>query len=259
MSKEYKIVNSNFTNDCVIINLLYIVLFLVVIIIIWKLVNIYKSENNENFDNANANANTNTSPISEQSLQNMTQEQLANELAKKNKELANIKNVVQDTLEKQSRAIYFSQNFNKVDSSSFDSELNFLLYDFATTKFPSMDFEGKKVITNKEELEKTLGEISKMKSIYKPGDVVTANSTFGIGKNDICYRNNGKPINPTAEFVSQYPNCMVCEVEDDANLKDSSAWKNTRTNIKKVCLYNPNAEPNTGIPNLDQCKNFCKV
>lgn len=263
MSKEYQIVNSNFTNDCVVLNLLYVVLFIVVVIVIWKLANLYKHTHNPNekFDNfiTNENIQKNSTDPTNNLLKNMSQEQLTIELAKKNNELSNIKNVVQETLAKQSKAIYFSQNFNKVDSSSFDNELNFLLYDFASTKFPSVDFEGKKVIGTNEELEKVLDDVSKMKNIYKPGDIVSANSTFGIGPNDICYRNNGIPIKPTGEFVEQYPSCMVCEVEDESHYKNSNAWKNTKTNIKKVCLFNPNAEPNTGIPNLSQCKTFCGI
>ena len=52
---------------------------------------------------------------------------------------------------------------------------------------------------------------------------------------------------------------MVCSVEDNKNLTDTLGWKNTKTNIAKVCLYDPNATSKTGTPNLAQCKTFCNI
>lgn len=190
-------------------------------------------------------------------IKKLSSEQILSSLIDKNNELTNIKNTIQDKLEKQSQAIYISQNYNKVDSSSFDDELLFLLTDFANTKLPEIDIDNKKLIDTKEELGSILSEASKMKNFYKPGDIVTANSTFEIDKNNICYRHDGKPIKPSQEFISKYPECMVCSIEHGHDVHDSNSWKYTRTNIDKVCLYNPTAEANSGIPNLQQCKQFC--
>jgi hypothetical protein len=122
--------------------------------------------------------------------------------------------------------------------------------------------EGKKIISKQSELDVILTEAKNMKNFYKPGDIVTLNSTFGISKNDICYRQNNKPIKPTPDFIAKYPNCMVCAIEDendDIDLKNTQGWINTKTNISKVCLYNPDANPNSGIANLEQCKTFCNI
>ena len=181
------------------------------------------------------------------------------ELQSKNDELMNMKNTIQNKLQEQTQAILISQNYDKVDSSSFDDELSFLLVDVANTQLPSIDIQGKKIVQTQSELYDVLGEATRMKNYYKPGDIVTANSTFNIGKNDICYRSNGKSIKLDSNFISQYPNCMVCSVESENNLENSNAWTNTKTNINKVCLYNPKAEANSGIPDLKQCQQFCSI
>jgi hypothetical protein len=181
------------------------------------------------------------------------------ELIEKNKELTNIKNTIQDKLEQQSKAIYISQNYNKVNSDSFNDEMIFLLYDFSNTKFPEIDFENKKIIDTQSKLESVLSEVKLMKNFYKPGDIVNANSSFDIDKNQICHRHDGKPIKPTVEFLQRYPECMVCSVESEDNVYNNNSWKTTKTNIDKVCLYNPDAESNSGIPNLIDCQKFCNV
>lgn len=152
-----------------------------------------------------------------------------------------------------------SQNFLKVDESSFNDELNFLLFDFANTKLPEINMDNKKLINTQSEFNEITAEAKTMKNFYKPGDIVNSNSTFDITKNDICYRSNGKPINPDANFVKNYPNCMVCSVENPNTLENSNAWIHTKTNIKEVCLFNPNAESNSGIANQEQCQKFCNI
>ena len=219
MSKKYQITNLNQDDDCTIFYLLYIVLFFVVIFIIYKVIFIYNKT--ESFDN------TIGSKI-------QSTEQIMLELQSKNDELMNMKNTIQNKLQEQTQAILISQNYDKVDSSSFDDELSFLLVDFANTQLPSIDIQGKKIVQTQSELYDVLGEATRMKNYYKPGDIVTANSTFNIGKNDICYRSNGKSIKLDSNFISQYPNCMVCSVESENNLENSNAWTNTKTNINKV-------------------------
>ncbi len=253
MSK-YEILNSKSSNDCLIVKFLYIVLFVVVVIIVWKFSSKYILNQNENFFVQN-----------QENILNMTQQELIEQLEKKNNEISNIKNTVQDALNKQSTAIYIAQNFNKIDSESFDNELNFLLYDFASTKFPIIDLEkytkNGHVIENEDDLKNILTDVSKMKNIYNVGDIVKADSSFNITRNDICYKNSENKFNKisTEELIEKYPECMVCEVRSESNLKNSPSWKNTKTNIKKVCLFNPSAEPNSGIPNLDECKKICQV
>ena len=51
---------------------------------------------------------------------------------------------------------------------------------------------------------------------------------------------------------------MVCSVHDK-NFYNTQEWKNTKTNIDKVCLFNDNNKNYPGVPNLEQCKKFCKV
>jgi hypothetical protein len=94
------------------------------------------------------------------------------------------------------------------------------------------------------------------KNIYKPGDIVNQNSTFNIGKNEICYRNKDKLLDIDNKFINNYPNCMVCSINDN---KDTIGWTNTHTNIDKICLFNTNPEPNSGIPNFDNCKTMCNI
>lgn len=259
MSKKYQIINpsvdSNNINECTIFYLLYIVLFFVIIFIIYKVIFCIGNKNEENKNEGFKNINTTDTT-------NMTNTNKQNVIEEKTKELLNFKNTLENRLMEQSQAIYLSQNFNRVDPSSFNDQLTFLLADFADTKFPEINVDGKKLINNQTELDTVLSEASNMKNFYKPGEIVESNSTFGIGKNEICYRQNNKPIKPTPEFLAKYPNCMVCAVEDETDnidLKNTQGWINTKTNISKVCLYDPNAKLNSGIPNLAQCKNFCNV
>jgi hypothetical protein len=204
---------------------------------------------------------TNSSEKSEKLEKSKTSQQIMNSLKEKNNELTTMKNTLENKLMKQSQAIYLNQNFNKVDPSSFEDQLTYLLVDFADTKFPEIDMDKKKIISTQSDLDDVLAKAKDMKNFYKPGEIVESDSTFEITKNDICYRQNNKPIKPTPEFMAKYPNCMVCEVEDgdEENLTNTSGWKHTRTNISKVCLYDPNAKPKSGIPNLEQCKTFCNL
>jgi hypothetical protein len=275
MSKKYQILNSNFdtnSTECTIFYLLYIVLFFVIIFIIYKI--IFCFEKKEGFKNGTV------IPIDKTNLKTVemgldlnaeipgtnmimpnknTTQQIMEDLKQKNNELNTIKDTLENKLIEQSQAIYMSQNYNKVDTSSFNDQLAYLLVEFADTKFPEFDMEDKKIVNTQSELDTVLSEAKGMKNFYSPGDIVNTSSTFGITKDDICYRHNNKPIKPTPEFIKKYPNCMVCAIEDDKNLINTQGWKNTKTNISKVCLYDPKATPETGIPNLAQCKTFCNI
>jgi len=244
MNKKYQIVNSNSNEDCTIFYLLYIVLIFIVIFIIYKI--IYNFSYQEDF--AVVSTENKLSP-----------EQIMQELQQKNNQLSSIKNTLQEKLQEQSKAIYISSNFNKVDSSSFNDELSFLLLDFANTKLPTIDTTNKKIIENQTQLNVVLNEAKNMKNFYNPGDIVTESSNFNITRDDICYRSEGKAINPTPTFMEQYPNCMVCSTEPEQSLYHSNTWFDTKTNINQVCLFNPTAESNSGIANLSQCQKFCSI
>jgi hypothetical protein len=284
MGKKYQIINLNTdvnsSNECTIFYLLYIVLFFVIVFIIYKILFRFNPKE-ENFDNTslnnnpnnNSSKNTQVPPSNNNSSKNTqvppsnnnnnnSSKNTLNDLEEKNKELNMIRNTLENKLIEQTQAIYRSQNFNKIDSSSSNDEISYLLSNFANTKFPELNMDGKKIISSESELKNVLADVKRMKNIYVPGDIVTENSTFGISKDDICYRHNNKPIKPTPEFIRKYPNCMVCEVEttkEDKELKDTLGWKHTKTNISKVCLYDPMANDKSGIPNLSQCKTFCNI
>jgi len=253
MSKKYQIINSNTDSNCLdectIFYILYIVLFFVIIFIIYKIIfGFYQKK--EKFENVSQIPSISST---------ITSQEILHDLTEKNKELNTIKDTLENKLIEQSQAIYISNNFNKVDSSSFNDELSYLLVNFSGTKFPEFNMDNKKIINNQKELDIIMTESKNMKNIYIPGDIVTSNSTFNISKDDICYRYNNKPIKPTLEFMTKYPNCMVCAVEDNNNIKDTLGWKHTKTNISKVCLYDPKATDKTGTPNLAQCKSYCNI
>ena len=255
MSKKYQILNSNIesnSDECTIFYILYIVLFFVIIFIIYKIIFCFGYPK-EGFANVPSTT-TNTQKPKVKSPSDVMKE-----LADKNKELTTIKDTLENKLIEQSQAIFLSQNFNKVDSSSFNDQLSYLLVEFADTKLPELDMGDKKIVNTQTELDTVLAQSKNMKNYYSPGDIVNSSSTFSITKDDICYRHNNKPIKPTPEFMKKYPNCMVCAIEDDKNLTNTQGWKNTKTNISKVCLYDPKATPKTGTPNLAQCKTFCNI
>jgi len=249
MSKKYIIVNSNSSNSSnssnllssndlieehVLTNLLYIIIIIVIIYLCWYTLNFFYNSQ-ENYS-------------------------LVQTLQEKNKELNFIKDSLNKKIQAQTQAIHIANNYNKVDPSSYNDQLQFILTDVSNTKLPEMDLESKQLIKSKLDLDTTLIKAENMKNYYKPGEIITSNSTFEITPNDICYKFNGK----NSEIMKKYPSCMVCQISSlpSSKLKDSIEWKDTRTNISKVCLFDPNANPNsglTGIPNLAQCKEFCSI
>ena len=256
MSKKYLILNHNSNEDCTIFYILYIVLFFVIVFIIYKIIfNFNFYENYSSIYSKNSNLNKSTTDH----FSNISSDNILEKLENQNLELSNIKNTLKTKIKDQIFATYISNNYDKIDPSSLDEELSTILYNFENTVFPQINIEDKNLIDNQIKLNQILSETSKMVNFYKPGDIVNSNSTFGITKNDICYRSNGKPIKNNSEIIQNYPNCMVCSVEDEKNLMDTNSWKHTKTNINKVCLYNSNAEENSGIPNLKQCKQFCNL
>ncbi len=228
----------NDSNKYTFFYLMYIILFFIIIFIVYKMIlnlNYY----NEKFENVFINTNLiipNTMS-SQEFFNNSIHEEL-----KSNKNTS------------ENQEIYINQNFDKINPSKFNYEFD---HNF---NYPHFDSTDKKfiIINNQVELNEILEKTNKMKNFYIKGDIVTTNSTFDISKDDICYKHDNT-TNSIAELKSKYPNCMVCDVESENKLFDSKSWKNTHTNISKICLFNPNATVDSGIPNLNQCKSFCNI
>lgn len=264
MSKNYQIIDPNIsyndTNKCTIFYLMYIVLFFVIIFIIYKIVFSYYLSTEE-FNNGiefNNGTNQGSEKLPNENVENA--ENVEN-LQNKNNELQNIKDTLENKLLEQTKAIYLSKNFDYIDPDTFNNQLTFLLADFADTKLPEIEMSEKNIINTQSDLNDLLSRTSNMKNFYKPGEIVELNSTLEIGKNEICYRKNNIPYKPTSEFLEKYPACMVCEIENSNDISNTNIknLNDTKTNISKVCLFNPEAKPNSGIPNLAQCKNFCNI
>jgi hypothetical protein len=235
MSKKYIIsnINSDSNNDGI-IYLFYIILFFIIIFFIRNFL---------------------YSDYFIDSFANVSSEQIKSESNIKSDELDNLKN----KLKQQNRDLYIYQNFNKIDPSSFDIELGIIKNDFYKTDLPGIDVSKYVIINSQPKLDLIINQCSSMKNYYKPGEIVTANSSLSIDKNNICYRSKGKPLDNINEVSKNYPDCMVCSVLPDSDVNDSNSWKHTKTNIDKVCLFNTNAPKDSNIPDLNQCKKFCSL
>ena len=165
---------------------------------------------------------------------------------------------LEDKIKSQDRAYYISSNFDKIDEHSF-SGMDFIANKFDSDGYPQMDLNEYKVVSNETQLDQIIDEAKTFKNYYKSGDIVTGNSSFNIDKNNICYRTDGKLMELTPEFKKKYPQCMVCSTVDKNQLANSDSWRNTKTNIDKVCLFNPKSKKDSGIPNLKGCKKMCNL
>lgn len=181
-----------------------------------------------------------------------------NKLTIKNKELNLSNEKLEDKIEKQKMDFYIASNYNKINEKSLQN-LPMISRQFNSSGYPQVDLDDFTIIKNKQNLDKVVQKAKTFKNIYKPGDIVSDNSSFNITKDNICYRNNGKPMKVTREFKDKYPECMVCTTIPAEKLKDSESWKDTKTNIEKVCLFNPKSKDNSGIANLKECKKMCSI
>ncbi len=243
MNKKYKIINSNMNNEqdcenCLDI-FIYIILFSIVFYLIYKF--IFNRESFENTCPENVNYDT------------------INKLQQQNNELNNFKETVEKKIDKYDRANFLATNYNKVDPISYTKEMDFMYNQFENSDFPTTDLSKYKVISNELELNNLIESVSKFKNFYKPGEIVVSPSSIGIDKNIICYQDKGKLLKTDPEFLAKYPECMVCDTNNSSDLKNTIGWKNTKTNISEVCLFNPNPEPNSPIPSLTDCKKFCNI
>jgi hypothetical protein len=291
MNKKYTIVNNALNGSSLCIdNLFYILILILALYLIIQLVSMnYKDEFNnykENFDNNTNNTVQNnnsaitqtaqSSPATSSSAQNIantissvsttTEENqkltLEQELQEA-KTLANALKVTKETLEenmqKQARALFLAKNYYKVDDSSFNNQLTFINDDFDDIRLPESDFKGKILVSTPAQWKDILTRAGSYKNLYKPGDVVIKPSNYNISKDTICYKDYETHLANDSNFKKKYPECMVCSVNPDEDYKNTKSWKNTQTNIHKVCLFNPNAPNDSTVLNYNGCKNLCNL
>jgi len=294
MNKKYTIVNSGLdgSNLCI-DNFFYILIFILAIYLVIQLVSTNYKDNfsnyKENFENnesvgnnpqigssaisqtAQATPATSTSP---QNIANVTpkvttilpfenQKLTLEQELQEAKTLANALKVTKETLEenmqKQARSLFLANNFYKVDDSSFNNQLSFINDDFVDIRLPESDFKGKVLISTPAQWKDLLSKAGSYKNLYKPGDVVIKPSNYNISKDTICYKDYETHLANDPNFKKKYPECMVCSVNPDEDYKSTKSWKNTQTNIHKVCLFNPNASNDSTILNYNGCKNLCSI
>lgn len=191
--------------------------------------------------------------------QNLTVDQQLQLFKTQNNTLKMSKDALEDSIRKQARALFLANNFYKIDDSSFNNEVNFINDDFADIRLPESDFNNKTLISTQQDWNNLLTKASGYKNLYKPGDVVIKSSDYNISKDTICYKDYETHLSNDPSFKTKYPECMVCAVNPDADYKNTKSWKNTKTNIHKVCLFNPNAPNNSTILNYTGCKNLCNI
>jgi hypothetical protein len=220
-----------------------IILILLIYIILLIITNFCACADNvkDTFENTTANA------------------EIINDLKSENETLLNINKKINNLLEEQERSFYLAKNFDKIDESSFNDENNFIMSSFNNIILPEINLSKYHVISTTAEMNNVIEEAKQFKNYYKPGDIVMNDSDFGITRNDICYNPQQELIKSNPDFISQHPGCMVCTVNNKDDYKNTKSWRNTHTNIEQVCLYNPSAEAESNILNLDGCKKFCNI
>jgi hypothetical protein len=189
--------------------------------------------------------------------QQLTIEQQLQEYKTQNNALKLSKETLEETMKKQARALYLANNYYRVDDSSFNNEVSFINDDFVDIRLPESNFNGKSLITTQQEWNDVLTKANNYKNLYKTGDVVIKPSEYNITKDSICYGEYEKNVLEDPNFKKKYPECMVCSVNPDSDYKNTKSWKNTKTNIHKVCLFNPNVTNETNILNYNGCKKLC--
>ena len=137
--------------------------------------------------------------------------------------------------------------------------MTFINDDFVDIRLPESDFKGKVLISTPAQWKDLLAKANSYKNLYKPGDVVIKPSNYNISKDTICYKDYETHLANDPNFKKKYPECMVCSVNPDEDYKSTKSWKNTQTNIHKVCLFNPNAPNDSTILNYNGCKNLCSI
>lgn len=289
MNKKYTIVNANLNDTEFCIDyFFYIVIFILAIYLVIQFistdykVNYFNSK--ENFESVSAidstaqakaatstsaqnianmkiggNISVATSSSTNSNPQVLTLEQQLQEAQSQNNALKVSKETLEESMKKQARALFLSNNFYRIDDSSFNNEISFINNDFVDIRLPASDFDGKTLIKTQQEWNDLLAKANGYKNLYKVGDIVIKPSEYNISKDTICYKDYETHLSNDPNFKKKYPECMVCSVNPDTDYKNTKSWKNTKTNIHKVCLFNPNAPANSTILNYDGCRKLCST
>lgn len=287
MNKKYTIVNVNSNDPEFCIDyFFYIVIFILAIYLVIQFMSINYKDNfsnyKENFQNNSAvnstaeAASVTASPEipsialstggtlgpatnSNENQQILTMEQQLQEFKSTNNALKMSKQTLEESMKKQARALYLANNFYRIDNSSLNNEVSFINDDFVDIRLPETDFNGKTLVSTQQEWSDLLAKANEYKNLYKPGDVVIKPAEYNISKDTICYKDYETHLSNDPNFKKKYPECMVCSVNPDTDYKNTKSWKNTKTNIHKVCLFNPNAPNNSTLLNYNGCKNLCTL
>ena len=202
---------------------------------------------------------TTSAAVGESQPQVLTLEQQLQEAKTFNNILKISKETLEGSMKKQARALYLANNYYKIDDSSFNNEITFINNDFADIRLPESNFNGKNLIKTQQEWNNLLANANGYKNLYKVGDIVIKPSESNISKDAICYKDYETHLSNDPDFKKKYPECMVCSINTDEDYKNTKSWKNTKTNIHKVCLFNPNAPANSTILNYDGCRKLCST
>jgi len=278
MNKKYIIFNSEQSADFLSSYLFYIILISCLVCILSNYMNYYNEnfstsstaspskKNNSSSKKNNSSGKKNNSSSKKTNLSsNMTNSSSSNisnssslknpnleNLITENNELSDKLNNLEEKIILQNRIQYISNNFIKINDSSFPDEYKLINLYFKHLELPEIDLSTYYVISKETDFDILLKEAEKFINLYEPGDLVTTNSSFKIDKNTICYKNISDNL-----YIRGHPDCMVCSVNDE--YLNTTGWSNTRTNINKVCLFNKDAKPNSGIPSESDCKKLCNI
>ena len=284
-NKKYTIINTSlYSSNFCIDNFFYIVIFILLVYLAIQIIFVSSQDNFSNykdyFDVVNAtNTTAISSPATSTSPQNILNTITDNgalittnatiETPTSEMELQNVqsqvnalkmsKQALEENMKNQARAYYLSNNYYKIDDSSFNNELSFINDDFIDIRLPQSDFNGKSVISTNAEWNDIVSKANSYKNLYNPGDIVIKPSEYNITKDTICYKDYETHLLNDPNFKKKHPECMVCSVNPESDYKNTKSWKNTKTNIHKVCLFDPNAPANSAVLNYDGCRKLCKL
>ena len=286
MNKKYTIVNANLNDTEFCIDyFFYIVIFILAIYFVIQFMSTnYKdnfSKSKENFESGSATDSTaqskaatstsaqnkagqfniggNNSIPTEFKPQVLTIEQQLQEANSQNNTLKLSRATLEESMRKQARALFLSNNFYRIDDGSFNNEISFINSDFVDIRLPPSDFDGKTLIKTQKEWDDVLAKAGGYKNLYKVGDVVIKPSEYNISKDTICYKDYENNLSSDPNFKKKYPECVVCSINPDEDYRNTKSWKNTKTNIHKVCLFNPNAPAHSTMLNYDGCRKLCST
>lgn len=267
ISQKFK----NYDNNLCFEYLFYIVIFILIIFLFTNKLNFnnkYTSEeqsiNIKNFNNENEKFS---------SLEDLNNKQCSIQI---DKSIAFYKNKYEEAnkrLKEKERQDNILKNYEKLSNKKNNDLFEKKYSLFNPKNIISNDDINKKIfIKNKDDFDRIINETNKFKNIYLPGDVVSNPSSFNVTKKDICYNEIDHSLKNDPNFLSKYPECMVCST-NSVNLNNpndnkdplnsylnTDSWKKTKTNIKSICLFNNNNINNDPtILSYNQCKNFCKL